>query len=101
MASSPLNDVQRAKQDQERLQNEANAYRNDIVPRANGEAARALPHGIVIVDDKYLAHDAQGNVKWKHAPGRVSASSQSLPPCASTSERLMANPMPTPVALVL
>jgi membrane protease subunit HflK len=37
-----FNDVQRAKQDQERLQNEANAYRNDIVPRAKGEAARMV-----------------------------------------------------------
>lgn len=35
-----FNDVQRARQDQERLQNEANAYRNDIVPRAKGQAAR-------------------------------------------------------------
>jgi len=35
-----FNDVQRANQDQERLRNEALAYRNDIVPRAAGEAAR-------------------------------------------------------------
>lgn len=34
-----FNDVQRAKQDQERSVNEANAYRNGIVPRAKGEAA--------------------------------------------------------------
>ena len=37
-----FNDVQRAKQDQERLVNEANAYKNDIVPRANGEAEKRL-----------------------------------------------------------
>jgi membrane protease subunit HflK len=37
-----FNDVQRAKQDQERLQNEALAYRNDVVPRAKGEAARMV-----------------------------------------------------------
>jgi len=37
-----FNDVQRAKQDEERLRNEALAYRNDIVPRANGEAARMV-----------------------------------------------------------
>jgi membrane protease subunit HflK len=33
-------DVQRARADQERLQNEAEAYRNDVIPRARGEAAR-------------------------------------------------------------
>lgn len=37
-----FNDVQRAKQDQERLVNEANAYLNDIVPRAKGEAEKRL-----------------------------------------------------------
>jgi len=35
-----FNDVQRAKQDQERSVNEADTYRNGIVPRAKGEAAR-------------------------------------------------------------
>jgi membrane protease subunit HflK len=34
-----FNDVQRARQDQERLQNQAEAYRNRIVPTARGEAA--------------------------------------------------------------
>jgi membrane protease subunit HflK len=33
-------DVQRANTDAERLRNEAEAYRNDIVPRARGDAAR-------------------------------------------------------------
>jgi membrane protease subunit HflK len=33
-------DVQRANTDAERLRNEAEAYRNDILPRARGEAAR-------------------------------------------------------------
>lgn len=37
-----FNDVQRARQDQERLQNEAIRYRNDIVPRANGQAQRII-----------------------------------------------------------
>jgi membrane protease subunit HflK len=35
-----FNDVQRARADQERARNEAEAYRNDILPRARGEAAR-------------------------------------------------------------
>ena len=33
-------DVQRALADRERLRNEAEAYRNDILPRARGDAAR-------------------------------------------------------------
>lgn len=37
-----FNDVQRARQDQERLQNQAEAYRNSIVPKARGEAAGIL-----------------------------------------------------------
>lgn len=35
-------DVQRATTDAERMRNEADAYRNDIVPRARGEAARIV-----------------------------------------------------------
>ena len=35
-------DVQRANQDRERARNEAEAYRNDIVPRARGEAQRLI-----------------------------------------------------------
>lgn len=35
-----FNDVQRAKQDRERQQNEAEAYRNDILPKAKGQAER-------------------------------------------------------------
>ncbi len=33
-------DVQRARADQQRLQNEADGYRNDIIPRARGEAVQ-------------------------------------------------------------
>ncbi|RMF11350.1 MAG: FtsH protease activity modulator HflK [Alphaproteobacteria bacterium] len=35
-------DVQAAQADKERLQNEAEAYQNDIIPRARGEAAKML-----------------------------------------------------------
>jgi membrane protease subunit HflK len=35
-----FNDVQRARADQQRTRNEAEAYRNDILPRARGEADR-------------------------------------------------------------
>ena len=37
-----FNDVQRAKADQERLGNEADAYRNNVVPVARGEAQRTI-----------------------------------------------------------
>jgi len=35
-------DVQRANTDAERMRNEADSYRNDIVPRARGDAARII-----------------------------------------------------------
>jgi len=35
-----FNEVQRAKQDQDRLVNEAQAYRNDIIPKARGTASQ-------------------------------------------------------------
>ncbi len=35
-------DVQRANTDAERMRNEADSYRNDIVPRARGDAARIV-----------------------------------------------------------
>ena len=37
-----FNDVQRARQDKERLQNQAEAYQNRIVPTARGEAASVI-----------------------------------------------------------
>jgi membrane protease subunit HflK len=37
-----FNDVRRAEADQQRLRNEAEAYRNDIIPRARGEAERIV-----------------------------------------------------------
>ncbi len=37
-----FNDVQRAKADRERIRNEAEAYRNDIIPKARGEAAQKI-----------------------------------------------------------
>ncbi len=38
-------DVQRANTDAERMRNEAEAYHNDIVPRARGDAARIVAEG--------------------------------------------------------
>ena len=53
-----FNDVQRARQDQERSVNEATAYRNDIVPRASGEAER------IIQDAQRLQGEADARSGW-------------------------------------
>jgi membrane protease subunit HflK len=37
-----FNEVQRAKADMERFKNEAEAYRNEILPKSRGEAAQRL-----------------------------------------------------------
>ena len=37
-----FNDVLRARQDQQRVRNEAEAYRNDIIPRARGQAEQMI-----------------------------------------------------------
>lgn len=37
-----FDDVQRARQDLDRLRNEADAYRNDVLPRSRGEAQRLI-----------------------------------------------------------
>lgn len=37
-----FNEVQRAKADMERFKNEAEAYRNEVLPKARGEAAKRL-----------------------------------------------------------
>jgi len=40
-----FNDVQAARQDKERSINEAQAYRNEVIPRAKGEAERQIQQG--------------------------------------------------------
>lgn len=56
-----FNDVQRANQDQERLRNEALAYRNDIVPRAMGEASRMVENASA--QKERLIREAQGQAQ--------------------------------------
>lgn len=53
-----FNDVQRARQDKERLQNEAQAYRNDIIPRAKGEAERLIQEATAYKDQ--VVRQAEG-----------------------------------------
>lgn len=53
-----FNDVQRARQDKERLQNEAQAYKNDIIPRAKGEAERLQQEATAYRDR--VVKDAEG-----------------------------------------
>ncbi|MCH7865139.1 MAG: FtsH protease activity modulator HflK [Proteobacteria bacterium] len=56
-----FHDVQRAKQDRERQQNEAEAYRNDIVPKAKGEAQRII-QGAVGYREQQIK-EAEGEAK--------------------------------------
>ncbi len=53
-----FNDVQRARQDKERLQNEAQAYRNDILPRAKGDSERLIQEATAYRER--VTRDAQG-----------------------------------------
>jgi membrane protease subunit HflK len=41
-----FDDVQRARQDRERLRNEADAYRNDVLPRSRGEAQQMIQEAL-------------------------------------------------------
>jgi membrane protease subunit HflK len=56
-----FNDVQRARQDKERQQNEAEAYRNDIVPKAKGEASRMQEQAAAYREQ--LIREADGEAK--------------------------------------
>lgn len=56
-----FNDVQRARQDKERQQNEAEAYRNDVVPKAKGEASRMLEEAAAYREQ--LIKEADGEAK--------------------------------------
>lgn len=56
-----FDDVQRAKQDQEREQNEADAYANDILPKAQGEAARLVQEATAYREQ--LIKEAEGEAK--------------------------------------
>jgi len=56
-----FNDVQRAKQDQERSVNEADAYRNGIVPRAKGEAAVMVQEALAYQEK--VTREAEGEAQ--------------------------------------
>ncbi len=56
-----FNDVQRAKQDQERSVNEAITYRNGIVPRAKGEAARMIQAALAYKEK--VTREAEGEAQ--------------------------------------
>lgn len=53
-----FNDVQRARQDQERLVNEALAYKNDVVPRAKGKAEQIVAEAKAYKEQ--VTKDAEG-----------------------------------------
>jgi len=56
-----FNDVQRALQDRDRLRNEAEAYRNDILPRARGEAQQIIQDANAYRER--LVNEAQGEAQ--------------------------------------
>jgi len=56
-----FNDVQRARQDQERSVNEAQAYLNDIIPRAKGQAERVVQAANAYREK--VVRDAEGEAK--------------------------------------
>ncbi len=56
-----FNDVQRSLQDRDRLRNEADAYRNDIIPRARGEAQRMIQEANAYKER--LINEADGEAK--------------------------------------
>ena len=56
-----FNDVQRAKQDRERQQNEAEAYANEILPKAKGEYQRII-QGATAYREKMIK-EAEGEAK--------------------------------------
>lgn len=56
-----FNEVQRARQDKERLQNEAEAYRNSVVPTARGEAQKMI-QGASAYKEKVTA-EAEGEAQ--------------------------------------
>jgi membrane protease subunit HflK len=55
-----FNDVQRARADQERVRNEADAYRNDMLPHARGEAQHVVQQAEAY--RKQVTDQAQGEV---------------------------------------
>jgi len=56
-----FNDVQRARQDKERQQNEAETYRNDILPKAKGESQRIIQQATAYRER--LIKEADGEAK--------------------------------------
>ena len=56
-----FNDVQRALQDRDRLRNEAQSYRNDILPRARGEAQKMLQNAKAYRER--LTNEAEGEAE--------------------------------------
>lgn len=69
-----FNDVQRARADQERARNEAETYRNDILPRARGEVEKMVQEAEAYKEQ--VLNQAQGETQrflalynaWKQAP---------------------------------
>jgi hypothetical protein len=64
------------------------------------EAAQATSNHVPVAGT-FTPSAAVGNVKWNVAPRPLFAVAHKWPPCDSTMERLMDNPMPLPWGLVV
>lgn len=56
-----FNDVQRALQDRDRLRNQAEAYRNDLLPRARGDAQRIIQEANAYREQVVAQAEGQAN----------------------------------------
>ena len=73
------------------------------------QAGERLADGNVVVNNEYnlfcqlhcASALAVGNLSWNVAPGPLLRVAHSRPPCVSTMERLIANPIPIPLGLVV
>src|SRR5882724_2315299 len=66
----------------------------------HGEAAPGIPNHVPVAGTCRVSA-AVGKVKWNVAPRPLFAVAHKRPPCDSTMERLIANPMPLPWGLVV
>ena len=89
-----------------RFQESARRFQKSGMLRPSGfdNQSKAVAYRIVVIDNKNAglsAHNTKGKVKWTLMPVSAFCSAHIFPPCASIKARLMARPMPKPVALVV
>jgi membrane protease subunit HflK len=60
-----FNDVQRARQDKDRLRNEAESYANAVVPKARGDAERKIQEASAYKERAVLEADGEAQHTWR------------------------------------